>query len=93
MIALPALLMDIKLFDCCAESGTGHETGGWRQNARQRTAVGWSINCTFPCVGSPPVKKFHPEKNVFPDYVTTLYWDGRKQSSTIFFSVLAGKLK
>jgi hypothetical protein len=23
--------MDIKLFDCCGESGTGHETGDWRQ--------------------------------------------------------------
>jgi hypothetical protein len=36
---LPALLMDIKLFDCCAESGTGHETGAWRQNARQHAPL------------------------------------------------------
>jgi len=32
-----------------------------------RTAVGWSTNSTIPLVGSPPVKKSHPEKNVFPD--------------------------
>jgi hypothetical protein len=30
-------------------------------------AVAWFTYCTTPLVGSPPVKKSHPEKNVFPE--------------------------
>ena len=71
------------------ESGTGHgEAPGAKcpTTSTTPTAVGWSTYCTIPLVGSPPVKKFHPEKNVFPDYTESesICWDPRTVVSKFF---------